>query len=105
MKSMVERIASQKFSRRRPDDSIVEWQQEDETAVTSKAEAVAMVQRAIDFWVPKAASDLHAQRGIPKAKARILARQGAVTAMLDLSTPFARRWNLQVKDFNFDVPD
>lgn len=95
-------VATHRFTRTKPDGSTVEWQQEDESAATSKAEAVGMVQRTIDFWVPKLADDLQFKRGLPKVAAWRLARQNfEKTVVASLNNPFATRWHLSREDFTF----
>jgi hypothetical protein len=106
MKITAEQVAAQRFTRRRADGSIAEWQQEDEAAVASKDEAVAIVQRTINFWIPKIAADLRTQKGLPMRLARPRARQVMQEGLKEmLSKPFARRWGLTMEDFNFNVRD
>lgn len=96
----VKQIASRKFTHQTADGKTVEWQQEDESAVKDKAEAVAMVQRTIDFWLPKIADNLALHRNMPKAEAEILARRIFQENLTDMLTqPFAVKWNLTVEDF------
>jgi hypothetical protein len=97
-------IAATKFQRRRADGTLHEWQQEDESAVTTKEECIGVIQRTIDFFIPKMAEDLRAQKGLPPglaiARARLIMRTG-MTEMID--QPFAKKWGVQVEDFTYNA--
>lgn len=99
-------VATTTFQRIRADGSVARWRQEDESAVQTKAEAVGMVQRTLNFWIPKAADDLVEQRGLKRVDAIKVARsmsRNGLRQMLD--KPFSRRWGLTLEDFNFEVKD
>jgi hypothetical protein len=101
-KTQVVYIASRKWSRRKADGTTVEWQQEDESIATSKADVIGMLQRTIDFWLPQLVQDLHEQTGVTldTAKASSLANfRTSLSAMLD--RPWTKRWGVTLKDFNF----
>jgi hypothetical protein len=97
-------IASTTFQRRRADGTLHEWHQEDESAVTTKEECIGVIQRTIDFFIPKMAEDLRAQKGLPPnlaiARARLIMRTGMIE-MID--QPFAKKWGVQVEDFSYDA--
>jgi hypothetical protein len=98
----IQHIATHRFSRIKADGTVVEWQQEDESAVTSKTEAVGMVQRTIDFWLPALVDDLQRLRGFPRVVAMQMAHQSfEQTVDESLSSPFAKRWQLSREDFTF----
>lgn len=105
-KKSVEFIASQTHTRVKADGSIVEWHQENELAVTSKAEAIGMVQRTIDFWLPQLVTDLQQQRKYSLSAAEDVARRSFITnieKMMD--QPFAQRWGFTIADFTFEVDE
>lgn len=100
----VRMIASNVWSATKADGTVVEWQQEDENAVTSKAEAVAMVQRTIDFWLMKLLDDICRSRKISLEEAKIEAGKAFRTSMLNtLTEPWPSKWGMTIEDFNFDV--
>jgi hypothetical protein len=65
----VEYVATQQFAYERTDGSVHRWHQEDESSVTKREDAIAMLQRTIDFWVPKLARDLQVERNVSAAQA------------------------------------
>jgi hypothetical protein len=99
-------IAAQTFTRQKSDGTIVEWHQEDESAVISKAEAIAVVQRTIDFWLPKVATEIQQQRNIPFAEALASAQQSFLDGFSEMmSQPFPQRWGLTLADLTFRWED
>jgi hypothetical protein len=106
MRPTVEQIASQIFTRKRADGTTLIWHQENESAATSKADAIGMVQRTLDFWIPQVADDLVEKRGITRVEALAAAKLVWRSGMAGmLAQPFPRKWGLEEEDFNFDVPD
>jgi hypothetical protein len=98
----VEFIATHKFSYLKSDGTKVEWQQENENAATSKEQAVGMIQRAIDFWVPYIAGQLHRQKKISIQNAKVMADQSVrKNITLTLSQTFPRRWGITLQDLTF----
>ena len=84
------------------DGTTVEWHQENESAVRNKQEAVDMVQRTIDFWVPRLASDLVKMKGLSPDDAKVSAKKVfAGTLQMHLLEPFAVRWDLKLSDFTW----
>lgn len=76
------------------------WQQEDEESCQSREEAVAMVQRTIDFWVPMMRDQLIEQKGMDVSNATRAAKMSFtqnIAARLDV--PFGGRWMLRIEDF------
>jgi hypothetical protein len=65
----VEFVASHSFTRQATNGTTVEWHQEDESAVTCKAEAVAIVQRTIDFWLPMLADNIQHRQQVSRTEA------------------------------------
>lgn len=99
-------IASQRFTRQKPDGTIVEWHQEDESAVTSKAEAVAMIQRTIDFWFPYLVASLQQQKGMSLPDAVAMAEQSFTKNFIKmLRNPFPQRWGITLADVNLHPED
>lgn len=99
-------FASQKHTRIKADGTVAEWQQEDESAVTTKAEAVGMVQRTIDFWLPQMVNDIVANRGISREEATALATKHFHAASEQMvAEPFPIKWGITVDDLKFEVPD
>jgi hypothetical protein len=79
------------------------WVQEDEEAVTTKTEAVAMIQRTIDFWKIKLRDDLMSQRGLSRPDAE----QGAIQTFhrqfgTSLQEPLPRRFGITLQDLRIE---
>lgn len=99
-------IAERSFTRRKADGTVVEWHQEDELAVKTKAEAVAMVQRTIDFWLPSLVHDLQIARNLALPDAISLATTTFSTSFEEmLANPFPRQWNMVLEDFDFTLKE
>lgn len=102
--SGAEMIASHVWIARKADGTVVEWHQEDENSVTSKAEAVAMVQRTIDFWLLKLVADIQQSRKIPLEDAKTAACHSFRATMLGtLVQPWPKKWGMTMEDFVFEV--
>lgn len=76
------------------------WQQEDEDSCASREEAVAMVQRTIDFWVPMMRDQLMKQKGMNVSDANRAAKMSFTQNIIArLDVPFGGRWYLRIEDF------
>lgn len=98
----VEYVATQQFAYERTDGSVHRWHQEDESSVTKREDAIAMLQRTIDFWVPKLARDLQVERNVSAAQAIVMARtifQETVPTLL--KEPFPVKWEISMADLTF----
>lgn len=97
-----ETLISNKFSYRKADGTVVEWQQEDEHAATTKAEALGMLQRTVDFWIPYITVQLRRKQKLSKKNAEIRARQVLREQMTQLvSQPFPQKWGITFEDLTF----
>jgi len=100
----VEQIASTHFRRVRADGVVIaEWHQEDEDAATSKAEAVGMIQRTVDFWMGHMIYEMQ-KGGIPLEEATAnVTRIFRTNLLKTITSPFPRRWGITIDDFTFEV--
>lgn len=103
MASLENHIATNIFYRVNHKGETVQWQQENESAVTHRADAVAIIQRTINFWLPKITTDLINEQGMSIEVARALAQDHFERTLLKmiLTSPFLRRWGLKIEDFTF----
>lgn len=103
----IDKLSKNTFTRQKADGTTVEWHQEDESAVQSKAEAVAMVQRTIDFWLPMLVRDLQVQNNLSLSDAIAQAQLSFSTNLVHTlaGAPFAKRWEMTVADFRIHMED
>lgn len=81
------------------------WQQEDEGAVATREEAVAVIQRTIDFWLPKLRDDLHISNGMALSDAATKAKKAFAQNINEtLRSPFPKKFGLTFDDFTFYLP-
>jgi hypothetical protein len=83
------------------------WCQENEDAVSSKSEAVAMLQRTIDFWFVKLRDEIISSVDITVPAATDYAKRTVlmnVEGMIQTKRwSFASRYGVTVNDFNLDI--
>ena len=99
----VEQIAAQVWTHCTRDGTVIFWHQEDENAVQTREEAIAMVQRTINFWAVKLIDDLQTQQHMTQDQATTVARKTFRTNIHNMAkaAPFAQRWGFTVEDFIF----
>jgi len=102
MDNVLKQLATNVYQRTDSNGVVHIWYQEDENAVTSKAEAVDMVQRTIDFWLPQLAEDVAREFGLTPEQAQPKAQDSFKHTLSNmLCQPFAVRWGLTVEDFTW----
>lgn len=99
-------FALRKFTRRKADGTIEEWQQEDVSGVTCKADAVAMIQRTINFWLPQAIQSVHIYHNRPLEEAKQLGVTMFKKNLREMiNEPMPKKWLVKVDDFSFPTED
>ena len=103
--SIYDVVSTQTFQRKKLDGTIVEWHQEEEDAIADREAAIAMVQRTITFWISHLVIVSHQQQKQPLQIATKTAQDMFKQVLQNMmSSNFAKKWKLKLKDFNYD-PD
>lgn len=101
---VVAQFASKTHTRTKADGTVLTWKQEPESDVKIKEEAVAQMQRTIDFWLPQLIDDVAKKHGITRVEAvAIASRHFRTSTVTMLEEPFPVKWGVTMDDLNFNT--